>query len=60
MSLCIAACLGAHSVDQAGLTLRDPPFFASQVLGFQGVCAITAQQKDFLVGFDFLFVWMFL
>ncbi|GAB1286801.1 Eukaryotic translation initiation factor 3 subunit J-B [Apodemus speciosus] len=30
-------CPGTHSVDQAGLELRNPPASASQVLGLQGV-----------------------
>jgi hypothetical protein len=33
-------CSGTHSVDQAGLELRDPPASASQVLGLK-VCATT-------------------
>jgi hypothetical protein len=33
-------CPGTHSVDQAGLELRNPPASASQVLGLK-VCAIT-------------------
>jgi hypothetical protein len=35
-------CPGTHSVDQAGLELRNPSASASQVLGLK-VCAITAQ-----------------
>jgi hypothetical protein len=35
---------GTHSVDQAGLELRNPPASASQVLGLKA-CATTAQQK---------------
>jgi hypothetical protein len=31
-------CPGTHSVDQAGLELRNPPAFASQVLGLKA-CA---------------------
>jgi hypothetical protein len=40
VSLCNSGCLGTHSVDQAGLELRDPPASASQVLGLK-VCATT-------------------
>jgi hypothetical protein len=40
VSLCNPGCPGAHSVDQAGLELRNPPASASQVLGLK-VCAIT-------------------
>jgi hypothetical protein len=42
VSLCSPGCPGTHSVDQAGLELRNPPASASQVLGLQ-VCATTAQ-----------------
>jgi hypothetical protein len=35
---------GSHSVDQAGLKLRDPPASASRVLGLK-VCTTTARLK---------------
>jgi hypothetical protein len=38
VSLCSPGCPGTHSVDQAGLELRNPPASASQVLGLK-VCA---------------------
>jgi hypothetical protein len=38
VSLCSPGCPGTHSVDQAGLELRNPPASASQVLGIK-VCA---------------------
>jgi hypothetical protein len=41
VSLCSPGCPGTHSVDQAGLELRNPPASASQVLGLQ-VCATAA------------------
>jgi hypothetical protein len=41
VSLCSPGCPGTHSVDQAGLELRNLPAFASQVLGSK-VCATTA------------------
>jgi hypothetical protein len=41
VSLCSTSCPGTHSVDQAGLELRNPPVSASQVLGLK-VCATTA------------------
>jgi hypothetical protein len=41
LSLCSPGCAGTHSVDQAGLELRNLPASASQVLGLK--CAITAQ-----------------
>jgi hypothetical protein len=37
-------CPGTHSIDQAGLKLRNLPVFASQVLGLKA-CAITARQS---------------
>ena len=42
MSLCSPGCPGTHSVDQAGLELRNLPASASQVLGLKA-CATTAQ-----------------
>jgi hypothetical protein len=42
VSLCSPGCPGAHSVDQAGLELRNLPVSASQVLGLKA-CATTAQ-----------------
>jgi hypothetical protein len=39
--LCVALAR-THSVDQAGLELRNPPASASQVLGLKA-CAITAR-----------------
>jgi hypothetical protein len=40
VSLYCPGCPGTHSVDQAGLELRNPPASASQVLGLKA-CAIT-------------------
>jgi hypothetical protein len=40
VSLCSPGCPGTHSLDQAGLELRDPPASASQVLGLKA-CATT-------------------
>jgi hypothetical protein len=40
VSLCSLGCSGTHSVDQAGLKLRDPPASASQVLGLKA-CTTT-------------------
>jgi hypothetical protein len=47
VSLCSPGCPGTHSVDQAGLELRNPPASA----GIKGVCATNTQL--FLVGFFF-------
>jgi hypothetical protein len=43
VSVYIPDCPGTHSVDQAGLELRNLPASASQVQGLK-VCATTAQQ----------------
>ena len=48
VSLCSPGCPGAHSIDQAGLELRNPPASASQVLGLKA-CATTPNQKVFYV-----------
>jgi hypothetical protein len=40
VSLCSPGCSGTHSVDQAGLELRNPPASASRVLGLKA-CATT-------------------
>jgi hypothetical protein len=42
VSLCSPGCPGTHSVNQAGLKLRNLPASASQVLELK-VCATTAQ-----------------
>jgi hypothetical protein len=46
VSLCSPGCPGTHSVDQAGLKLRNPPTSASRVLGLKA-CATTARQNLF-------------
>jgi hypothetical protein len=40
VSLCSSGCPGTHSVDQAGLELRNLPASAYQVLGLK-MCATT-------------------
>jgi hypothetical protein len=40
VSLCSPGCPGTHSVDQAGLKLRNRPASASQMLGLKA-CATT-------------------
>ena len=42
VSLCSPGCPGTHSVNQAGLKLRNLPAFASQVLGLK-VCTTMAR-----------------
>jgi hypothetical protein len=43
VSLCSPGCPATHSVDQAGLELRNPPSSASRVLGLKA-CVTTAQR----------------
>jgi hypothetical protein len=45
VSLCSPGCPRTHSVDQAGLKLRNPPASASRVLGLKAY-ATTAQLKQ--------------
>jgi hypothetical protein len=47
VSLYSPGCPGTHSVDQAGLELRNLPASASQVLGLKA-CATTARYCDFI------------
>ena len=53
VSLCSPGCPGTHSAEQAGLKLRNPPAFASQVLGLK-VCATTAQPFSTFLSSKFL------
>jgi hypothetical protein len=55
VSLCSPGCLGTHSVDQAGLELRNLPASAFQVLGLKA-CTTTAQ---LLIQFFFFFLIFF-
>ncbi|GAB1296273.1 CST complex subunit CTC1 [Apodemus speciosus] len=48
VSLCSPGCPGTHSVDQAGLELRNPPASASQVLGLQA-CATSPAYSLYIV-----------
>jgi hypothetical protein len=48
VSLYSPGCSGTHSVDQAGLELRNPPASASQVLGLKA-CATTAQDLFIII-----------
>jgi hypothetical protein len=41
VSLCSSGCPGTHSVDQAGLKLRNLPASASQVLGLKEVPSLS-------------------
>jgi hypothetical protein len=57
VSLCRSGCPGTHSVDQAGLELRNPPVSASQVLGIKA-CATTALLKATLIRTTFNWSWL--
>jgi hypothetical protein len=52
VSLCIPGSPGTHSVDQAGLELRNSPASASQVLGLKA-CATNTWQQDFALSYFF-------
>jgi hypothetical protein len=56
VSLCSPGCPGTHSVDQAGLELRNPPASASRVLGLKA-CATTPGS---LLIFNYIFVYYFM
>jgi hypothetical protein len=55
VSLCSPSCPGTHSVDQAGLELRNSPVSASQVLGLKA-CATTTRhlQPNLMEAFSLL------
>jgi hypothetical protein len=55
VSLCSPGCPGTHSVDQAGLELRDPPASASQVLGLKACATTPGMSSSFVV----VLVWVF-
>jgi hypothetical protein len=59
VSLYSPGCPGTHFVDQAGLELRNPPAFASQVLGLKATTArpnILFKARDFKI-FKILHSW---
>jgi hypothetical protein len=47
VSLCSPCCLGTHSVDQAGLELRNPSASASQVLGLKACTTMPGFQDGY-------------
>jgi hypothetical protein len=42
-------CPGTHSVDQAGFKLRNPPAFASQVLGLKASTTTAQLTKEVIL-----------
>ncbi|GAB1296869.1 Glucose-6-phosphatase catalytic subunit 1 [Apodemus speciosus] len=52
VSLCSPGCPGTHSIDQAGLELRNPPASASQVPGLK-TCATTARCLNVILWLGF-------
>ena len=57
--LCSPGCPGTHSVDQAGLKLRNPPASVSQVLGLKA-CTINSLLPSFcLFVFDELLHYLY-
>jgi hypothetical protein len=59
VSLCSSGCPGTHSVNQAGLKLRNLPASASQVLGLKAGTT-TARLKFFYFFMSYFFVCLFL
>jgi hypothetical protein len=53
-----AGCPGTHSVDQAGLELRNLPASASQVLGLKACTTSTQLKATFLRVFKGLVRWL--
>jgi hypothetical protein len=51
VSLCSPGCPGTHSVDQAGLKLRNPPASASQVLGLKACATTPSRNQIYFVEF---------
>jgi hypothetical protein len=47
VSLCSPGCPGTHSVDQAGLKLRNPPASASRVLGLKAYATTPSWNRFF-------------
>jgi hypothetical protein len=45
VSLCSLGCPGTHSVDQAGLELRNSPASASQVLGLKACATMPGSER---------------
>jgi hypothetical protein len=48
VSLCSPGCPGTHSVDQAGLELRNSPVSASQVLGLKACTTTPGSRNSFM------------
>jgi hypothetical protein len=49
VSLCSPSCPGTHSVDQAGLKLRNPPASAFQVLGLKACATNPADYSHIII-----------
>ena len=59
LCVALAGCPGTHSVDQAGLELRNPPASASQVLGLKAWCSTTTRQNS-SISFFFFKIYLFI
>jgi hypothetical protein len=58
VSLCSSGCPGTHSVDQAGLELRNLPASASQVLGLKVPSRLCLFLRTrFFIGFSEILIW---
>jgi hypothetical protein len=60
VSLCSPGCPGTHSVDQAGLELRNSPASASEVLGVKACTTTTQLLISFFSLFIYLFIYLFI
>jgi hypothetical protein len=61
VSLCGPGCSGTHSVDQAGLKLRNPPASASRVLGLKACATMTSYSiflKDLFLFSLYMYVFV--
>jgi len=58
VSLCSPGCPGTHSVDQAGLELRNPPASASQVLRLKACATMPSKVCFFLRQGFCMYPWL--
>jgi hypothetical protein len=56
VSLCSPGCPGTHSVDQAGLVLRNSPASASRVLGLKACATMPSFYFFFFFWLAFIFL----
>jgi hypothetical protein len=59
VSLCSPGCPGTHSIDQAGLELRNPPASASQVLGLKACATMPGSVYFLKIYYICMYVYMY-